>query len=96
MHCSSYFLEFLDPNRLNDHFYSTIFDVYNRHEEVHAVVQKWLQGLPSVLLLLKDANPSMTELVLRDMKKAMVQCVPQPDHNFLAHLSLFFCGFSDL
>ncbi|XP_020632302.1 testis-expressed protein 10-like [Orbicella faveolata] len=62
----------------------------SRHEEVHAVVQKWLQGLPSVLLLLKDASPSMTELVLRDMKKAMVQCVPQPDHNFLAHLSLFF------
>ena len=73
-----------------------MFDVYNRHEEVHGVVQKWLQGLPSVLLLLKDASPSMTELVLRDMNKAMVQCVLKPDHNFLAHLSLFFCRFSDL
>jgi len=67
-----------------------------RHEEVHAVVQKWLQGLPSVLLLLKDANPRMTELVLRDMKKAVVQCVLQPDDNFLAHLSLFFCRCTNL
>ena len=73
-----------------------MFDVYNRHEEVHAVVQKWLQGLPSVLLLLKDASTSMTELVLRDMNKAMVQCVLKPDHSFLAHLSLFFCRFSEL
>lgn len=60
------------------------------------MVQKWFQGLPSVLLLLKDASPSMTELVLRDMKKAMVQCVLQPDDNFLAHLSLFFCRCFDL
>ena len=77
-------------------FVQQSFYVYNRHEEVHAVVQKWLQGLPSVLLLLKDASPSMTELVLTDMKKAMVQGVLQPDHNFLAHLSLFFCRCSDL
>lgn len=73
-----------------------MFDVYNRHEEVHAVIQKWLQGLPSVLLLLEDGSPSMTELVLRDVKKAMVQCVLRPDHSFLAHLSLFFCRCSDL
>lgn len=77
-------------------FIQHFFLFYTRHEEVHAVVQKWLQGLPSVLLLLKDANPSMTELVLRDMKKAVVQCVLQPDDNFLAHLSLFFCRCTNL
>ena len=60
------------------------------------MVQRWLHGLPSVLLLLKDGSPSMTELVLRDMKKAMVQRVLQSDHNFVAHLSLFFCRCSEM
>ena len=40
---------------------------------------------------LKDASPGMTELVLRVMKKAMVQGVLQPDGNVLAQLALFFC-----
>ncbi|XP_078376384.1 testis-expressed protein 10-like isoform X2 [Oculina patagonica] len=61
-----------------------------RQKEVHGLVEKWLQGLPGVLVQLKDDSPGMTELVLKDMKKALVQCVLQPDANFLAHLSLFF------
>ena len=68
---------------------------YNRQKDVHGLVEKWLQGLPSVLVQLKDASPGMTEVVLKDMKKALVQCVLQPDDNFLAHLSLFFCKWSD-
>ena len=70
------------------------YDFYNREREVHGLVEKWLQGLPSVLVQLKDASPSMTKLVVRNMKKAMVQCVLQPDDNFLAHLSMFFCKCS--
>lgn len=63
---------------------------------MHELVEKWLQGLPSVLVQLKDASTSMTELVIGNMKKAMVQCVLQPDDNFLAHLSMFFCKCSDM
>lgn len=62
---------------------------------MHGFIEKWLQGLPSLLVQLKDASPGMTELVLRVMKKAMVQHVLQPDDNCLAHLALFFCKCSD-
>ncbi|KAJ7354741.1 Testis-expressed sequence 10 protein [Desmophyllum pertusum] len=62
----------------------------SQHKEVHGFIEKWLQGLPSLLVQLKDASPGMTELVLRVMKKAMVQHVLQPDDNCLAHLALFF------
>lgn len=67
-----------------------------RQKEVHGLVEKWLQGLPGVLVQLKDDSPGMTELVLKDMKKALVQCALQPDDNFLAHLSLFFGKCSDI
>ncbi|XP_068670358.1 testis-expressed protein 10-like [Montipora foliosa] len=61
----------------------------SRHEKVQSVVKRWLQGLPSLLLRLKD-TPALTEFVLGILKKAVVQGVLKPDANFSSNLSIFF------
>ncbi|XP_022787365.1 testis-expressed protein 10-like isoform X1 [Stylophora pistillata] len=58
--------------------------------ELHKPVEKWLLGLPGLLVQLKDTTPGLTELVLRVMKKAVVQGILQSDDKVLAQLASFF------
>ena len=55
------------------------------------LVEKWLLGLPGLLVQLKEATPGLIELVLRVMKKAVVQGVLQSDDKVLSQLAMFFC-----
>ena len=71
----------------------TIF--HNRLFEVQELVEKWLLGLPGLLVQLKEATPGLIELVLRVMKKAVVQGVLQSDDKVLSQLAMFFCKCSD-
>ena len=63
---------------------------------VHGLVERWLQGLPSLLVQLKDSNPGMTELVLGILKQAVIQSTLKPDGNFASHLVTFFCRYLEI
>ncbi|XP_015776654.1 PREDICTED: testis-expressed sequence 10 protein-like [Acropora digitifera] len=62
----------------------------SRHEEVQRVVHKWLQGLPRLLLQLKDDSPALTELVLGILKKALMQSFLKADREVSSSLWMFF------
>lgn len=63
---------------------------------VHGLVERWLQGLPSLLVQLKDNNPGMTELILGILKKAVMQNALKPDGNFSSQLITFFCKYLEI
>lgn len=68
----------------------------NRHTEVQGVTDRWLHGLPALLVQLRDKSPGMTQLIVGILKRAVVQGALKPDDNFLTHLAMFFCKCSEM
>ena len=64
---------------------------YNRNKALHELIQRWLDGLPSLLVQLKNNSPSLTELILGILKKALMQKRLIPESNIFQYLATFFC-----
>ena len=58
---------------------------------LHELIQRWLAGLPSLLVQLKNNSPSLTELILGILKKAVMQKRLIPESNIFQYLATFFC-----
>jgi len=73
-------------------FFANLVFSENPNMSRHGILERWLQGLPSLLVQLKDKSPAMTELVLSILKKAVMQSILKPDDYLLSHMALFFSG----
>ena len=58
---------------------------------LHELIQRWLAGLLSLLVQLKNNSPSLIELILGILKKALMQKRFIPESNIFQYLAAFFC-----
>ena len=63
----------------------------NRHVDVQGVTDRWLHGLPGLLVQLRHKSPGMTQLIVDILKRAVMRGALKPDDHFLTHLVMFFC-----
>ena len=58
---------------------------------LHELIQRWLAGLPSLLVQLKNNSPSLTELIIGILKKTLMQKRLIAESNVFQYLAAFFC-----